>query len=163
MSQFFASGSQSISVSASASVLPMNFQDWLPLGLTSWISLQSLSRVSLKSLLQHHSSKASNLWCSAFFIVLSRVFIVLSRVFIVLSQESSPTPQFKSIKSSVLSFLYSSTLTSICDYWTNHSFGSVQFSCSIVSDSLSPHGLQHARLPCPSPIPGVYSNSCPLS
>ena len=121
MSQFFASGSQSISVSASASVLPMNFQDWLPLGLTSWISLQSLSRVSLKSLLQHHSSKASNLWCSAFFIVLSRVFIVLSRVFIVLSQESSPTPQFKSIKSSVLSFLYSSTLTSLYDYWKNHS------------------------------------------
>ena len=69
MSQFFASGSQSISVSASASVLPMNFQDWLPLGLTSWISLQSLSRVSLKSLLQHHSSKASNLQCSAFSIV----------------------------------------------------------------------------------------------
>ena len=69
MSQFFASGSQSISVSASASVLPMNFQDWLPLGLTSWISLQSLSRVSLKSLLQHHSSKASILPGSAFFTV----------------------------------------------------------------------------------------------
>ena len=40
---------------------------------------------------------------------------------------------------------------------------SVQFSCSVVSDSLRPHGLQHARLPCPSPTPGVYSNSCPLS
>ena len=40
---------------------------------------------------------------------------------------------------------------------------SVQFSHSIVSDSLQPHGLQHARLPCPSPTPGVYSNSCPLS
>ena len=40
---------------------------------------------------------------------------------------------------------------------------SVQFSCSIVSDSLRPHGLQHARLPCPSPTPGVYLNSCPLS
>ena len=34
---------------------------------------------------------------------------------------------------------------------------------SVVSDSLWPHGLQHARLPCPSPSPGVYSNSCPLS
>ena len=33
----------------------------------------------------------------------------------------------------------------------------------VVSDSLQPHGLQHARLPCPSPNPGVYSNSCPLS
>ena len=40
---------------------------------------------------------------------------------------------------------------------------SVQFSSSVVSDSLQPHGLQHARPPCPSPIPGAYSNSCPLS
>ena len=40
---------------------------------------------------------------------------------------------------------------------------SVQFSCSVVSDSLPPHGLQHARLPCPSPTPGACSNSCPLS
>ena len=40
---------------------------------------------------------------------------------------------------------------------------SVQFSCSAVSDSLWPHGLQHARLPCPSPTPGASSNSCPLS
>ena len=39
---------------------------------------------------------------------------------------------------------------------------SVQFSCSVVSDSLRPHGLQHARLPCPS-WTGAYSNSCPLS
>ena len=37
------------------------------------------------------------------------------------------------------------------------------FSHSVVSDSLWPHGLQHARPPCPSPSPGVYSNSCPLS
>ena len=40
---------------------------------------------------------------------------------------------------------------------------SVQFSCSVMSNSLQPHGLQHTRLPCPSPTPGVYSNSCPLS
>ena len=38
----------------------------------------------------------------------------------------------------------------------------VQFSCSVMSDSLWPHGMQHARPPCPSPTPGVYSNSCPL-
>ena len=37
------------------------------------------------------------------------------------------------------------------------------FSCSVVYDSLRPHGLKHARLPCPSPSPGVCSNSCPLS
>ena len=40
---------------------------------------------------------------------------------------------------------------------------SVQFSCSVVSDSLRSHGLQHARLPCPSSTPRVHSNSCPLS
>ena len=40
---------------------------------------------------------------------------------------------------------------------------SVQFSCSIVSDSLQPHELQHARPPCPSPTPGVHSDSRPLS
>ena len=40
---------------------------------------------------------------------------------------------------------------------------SVQFSHLVMSDSLRPHGLQHARPPCPSPTPGVYSNSCPSS
>ena len=39
----------------------------------------------------------------------------------------------------------------------------VQFSHWVVSDSLRPHGLQHTRLPCPSPTPGACSNSCPLS
>ena len=40
---------------------------------------------------------------------------------------------------------------------------SVQFSCSVVSNSLWPHELQHGRPPCPSPTPRVYPNSCPLS
>ena len=80
MSQFFASGGQSIGVSASASVLLINIQDWFPLGWTGWISLLSNKL------------------------------------------ESSPTPQFKSINSSALSFFYSPTLTSIHDYWKNHSF-----------------------------------------
>ena len=39
----------------------------------------------------------------------------------------------------------------------------VQFSRSVVSDCSRPHGLQHARLPCPSPTPGAYLNSCPSS
>ena len=67
ISQFFTSGDQSIGVSASASVLPMNIQDWFPLGWTDWISW--LSKGTLQSVLQHHSSKASILWCSAVFIV----------------------------------------------------------------------------------------------
>ena len=93
MSQFFASGGQSIGVSAL--VLPMNIQDWFPLGLTDWISLQS------KELLQRE------------------VLQLFSKLF---SKESSPTPQFKSIDSLVLRFLYNPTLTSIHDYWKNHSF-----------------------------------------
>ena len=65
MSQFFTSGGQSIGVSASTSVLPVNIQDWFPLGWTGWIFWLSkgLSRG------QHHSSKASILRCSAFFTV----------------------------------------------------------------------------------------------
>ena len=67
MNQLFASGSQSIGVSASPSVLSMSIQDWFPLGWTGWISLLSkeLSRVFS----QQHSSKASILRHSAFFMV----------------------------------------------------------------------------------------------
>ena len=66
VSQFFPSVGQSIGVSASASVLPVNIQDWFPLGLTDLISL--LSKGLSKSL-PHHNSKASILQCSAFFMV----------------------------------------------------------------------------------------------
>ena len=89
-SQFFASGGQSIGVSVSASVLPMNIQDWFPLGWTGW-----------------EKKKRWTGWIS-----------LQSKG----SQESSPTPEFKSINTSALSFLYGPTLTSILDYWKNHSF-----------------------------------------
>ena len=75
VSQFLASGGQSVRVSASVSVLAMNIQDWFPLGLSD------LTPCCPRD-----------------------------------SQESSPTPQFKSISSSVLSFLYSPTLISIYEY-----------------------------------------------
>ena len=75
VSQLFAWGGQNIGVSASASVPPMNTQDWSPLGWTGWISFSPRD-----------------------------------------SQESSPTPQFKSINSSALSFLQSPTVTSIHDH-----------------------------------------------
>ena len=81
MSQFFTWGSRSTGVSALASVLPMNTQDWSPLG---WLVRPACSPRD--------------------------------------SQESSPTPQFKGINSSVLSFLHSPTLTSIHDHWKNHGF-----------------------------------------
>ena len=47
--------------------------------------------------------------------------------------------------------------------WNKPELWSVQFSRSVGSNSLRPHGLQHTRLPCPSPTPGACSNSCPLS
>ena len=81
MSHFFASGGQRIGVSASASVPPVNIQDWFPLG---WIGRLSL-----------HSKGLS---------------------------ESSPTPQFKSINSLTLCFLYNPALTCIHDYWMIDSF-----------------------------------------
>ena len=109
-------------VSASASVLTMNIQDWFPLdGLVG-------SSCSPRD-----------------------------------SQEYYPTPKFKCINFSVVSFLYSPTLMSVHDYWKNHSFDSVQFCLSVMSDSLRPHEPPHARLPCPSPTPGVHPNPCPLS
>jgi len=80
MSQFFTSGGQSIGVSASPSVLPMNIQNWFPLGLTGWISLQSKGK-TLKSLFQHHNSKESILWCSTLFIVqLSHPYMTTGKI-----------------------------------------------------------------------------------
>ena len=68
MSQFFALGGQSIGVSASAAVLPMNILDWFSLGWIGWVFLLAVQG-TLKSLLQHHSSRASILQHSAFFTV----------------------------------------------------------------------------------------------
>ena len=47
--------------------------------------------------------------------------------------------------------------------WVMDREASVQFSCSVVSESLQPHELQHARPPCPSPTPGIHPNQCPSS
>jgi len=69
MSQFFASGGQSIKALVSASVLPMNIQDWFPLELTGWISLQSkgLSRVFSSTTVQKHQffSAQLSLWSNS--------------------------------------------------------------------------------------------------
>ena len=53
----------------------------------------------------------------------------------------------------------------VCSIWVSKlpQFSSVQFSCSVVSDSLRPHESQHARPPCPSPTPRVHPDPCPLS
>ena len=71
MSQFFTSGGQSTGFSALASVLIMNIQQWFSFSI-DWLDLLAVQGI-LKSLLQHHSSQASILWCSAFFIVNSHI------------------------------------------------------------------------------------------
>ena len=86
MSQFFASGGQSIGVSASASVLPMNIKGLISFRM-DWLDLLAVQG-TLQSLLQHHSSKASILQCSAFFIVkLSRPYMTTGKT-IVLTKET---------------------------------------------------------------------------
>ena len=80
MNQPFKSGGQSIGVSASTSFLPMNIQDGFPSGWTGWISAV---QGTLKSLLQHHSSKASILWCLAFFMVqLSHLYMTTGKTIV---------------------------------------------------------------------------------
>ena len=98
------------------SISPSNEYSGLISFRNDWFDLLAVQG-TLKSLLQHHSSKASIVQRSAFFMV----------------QLSHP------------------------------SVSSVQFSRSVVSDSLRPHESQHARPPCPSPAPGVHSDSCPSS
>ena len=74
--------------------------------------------------------------------------------------------QFISLPTSVCSILYHRKV--ICPgciflsayFWFIQPTSSVQFSCSVVSDSLQPHELQHAKPPCPSPTPRVHPNSC---
>ena len=75
---------------------------------------------------------------------------------LVITLENHPPVTALHIKSTI----GQSSISSMSSYYVH---SSAQFSCSVVSDSLWPHGLQLARPPCPSPTPGIYSNSCPLS
>ena len=79
---------------------------------------------------------------------------------------SSPTPAALNLSQHQGLFKWVSSLhqvAKILEFQFQHQFSSVHFSCSVVSDSLWPHELQHTRPPCPSPTPRVHSNSCPSS
>ena len=116
-----------------------------------WLDLLAVQG-TVKSLLQRHSSKASIRQHSVFFIVqlsypymtTGKTIALTRRTFVgkVMSQ------LFNMLSRLVITFLPRS---------------SVQFSLSVVSDSLRPHESQHARPPCPSPSPRVHSDSCPSS
>ena len=141
MSQLFTSG-QSIGASATASVLPMNTQGWFPLG---WTGFDLLAvQGTLQTLLQHHSSKASILWWSAFFMV------QVSHPYMTIGKTIALTI-FYSVQSLHCVRLFATPWTAahpglpvhhqILELWLY----SIQFSHSIVSDSLRPHGLQHTQ------------------
>ena len=108
---------------------------------------------TLKSLLQHHTSKASVLLCSAFFIIQPSYPYMTTGKTTVLTRWT--------FVSKAMSLLFNMLSRFVKTYLTRNS--SVQFSHSVMSDSLRPHESQHSRLPCLSPTPSVYSNSCPSS
>ena len=150
-----------------------------------WLDLLAVQG-TLKSLLQHHSSNGSILRHPAFFTVqlshpymttgktialtrwtfvgkvMSLLFNMLSRLVITF------LPRSKHLLVSVFT-PYQYPLFTSNKYTLSKknihlaSISSVQFICSVASDSLRPHLLQHARLPCPPPTPGAYSNSYLLS
>ena len=131
VSQLFAWGGQSIGVSASASVLPMNTQDWSLLGWAGWISLQSkgLSRVCGRSSIKFARYLKSH------------------------SMQDIHPPHFEEVLEDACSPLRRVV----------HQRDQMRLWLLSLSNSLCPRWLQHTRLPCPSPSPGAYSNSCPLS
>ena len=76
----------------------------------------------------------------------------------------SPTPRVYSNSHPLSQWCYPTISSSVVLFSSHfHSFPTRRSSDLVVSDSLQPHGLQHARLPCASPTPRVYSNSCALS
>ena len=126
-----------------------------------WFDLLAVQG-TFRSLLQHHGSNASILWCSAFLTVqLSQPYVITIWTFV----SRMMSLLFNTLSRFVITFLPRSNclLISWLQSRPTAIFSSVQFSHSIVSDSLRPHGLQHTRPLCPSPAPGIHSNSCPLN
>ena len=121
--------------SFSFSISPSNEYSGLIFFRMDWLDLPTV-QLTLKSLLQHHSSKASILRCSAFLMVqLSHSYMT-------------------SGKTHFCHMIFLVTTYHV-------TISSVQFSRSVMSNSLRPHEWQHARPPCPSPTPRVHSDSHP--
>ena len=138
-----------------------------------WLDLLAVQG-TLQSLLQHHSSKASILQCSAFFTAqLSHTYMTTGKTIaliiwtfvskvmsLFLNTLSRFIIAFLSLSKCLLISWLQSPSTVILE---PSQFSSVQFSRSVMSDSLQPHEMQHARPPCPLPTPGVHPNPCSLS
>ena len=131
-----------------------------------WLDLLAVQG-TLRSLLQHYSSKASILQCSAFFVVqLSHPYMTIGKT-IALTIQTFVGKVISLLFNMLCRFVIAFLPWSKCLFisWLQSSsaviFSSVQFRRSVVSNSLRPHELQHTRPPCPSPTPGVHSNSSP--
>ena len=157
--------------SFSFSISPSNEHPGLISFRMDWLDLLVVQGI-LRSLLQHHSSKASILRHSAFFTVqLSHPYMTTGKT-IALTRRTFVgnvmSLLFNMLSRLVITFLPRSKLYLFKIFFKNvYLLFSLSFyflfSCSVMSDSLRLHGLQHTRLPCPSPSSGACSNSRPLS
>ena len=139
--------------SFSFSISPSNEYSGLSSFRIDWFDLHAVQG-TLKSLLQHLSSKALILWCSAFFTV------QLSHPYMTTGKTTALTRcSFDGKVMSLLFNMLSRLVIAFLPMIIHIQFSSLVQSCLTVW----PHGLQHARLPCPSPTPRTCSNSCPLS
>jgi len=153
--------------SFSFSIIPSKEHPQLISFRMDWLDLLAVQG-TLKSLFQHHTSKASILRRSAFFTVqLSHPYMTTGKT-IALTRRNF-VGKVMSLLLNMLSRLVITFLPRskhLLISWLQSPstiFSSVQFSHSVMSNSLKPHELQHARSPCPSPTPGVHPNPCPLS
>ena len=164
----------------------MNIQDWFLLGTTGFTSLQSkgCSRVFSNTTVKKHQSSAISSLCDPFshpWLRQESICLQWGRPGfnpwvrkIPWRRKWQPTPLFLLGEFLVLRSLVgynpqvqkkldmTERLRLLSSFHFAHIHTSVQFSRSVVSDSLRPHESQHVRPPCPSPTPRVYSNSCPL-
>ena len=153
----------------------MNIQDWFPWGLTGLISLQSkgLSRVfSSTAVRKHHfSDTQTSLWSNVHIHtwlldkpLLWQYGTLSEKWYLCFLIRCLGCHSFPSKEQPSFNFMAAVTIFSDFGAQENKvSHCSVQFSLSGVSDSLWPHEPQHSRPPCPSPIPRVHPNTCPLS
>ena len=154
--------------SFSFSISPSNVHIGLMSFRMDWLDLLAVQG-TFKGLRQHHSSKPSILWCSAVLLVqLSHPYMTTGKTIALIRQTFVGKVMyllFNMLSRLAIAFLSRSKHFLIS--WLQSPFAvifsSVQFSCSVVSNCSRRHESQHARPPCPSPTPGVHSDSRPSS
>ena len=123
-----------------------------------------------------HNRALSRVLCATQEIIISYLSYIISIGYICQSQSPTSYPRFQvqypyfyslrlyfCFANKVVYFFFFVFICLPFILYSNWSISSVQFTRSVMSNSLQPHESQHARPPCPSPTPGVHSNSCPSS